>query len=99
MRRRAPRPLSEALGGLLSRLAPATTLAVVQAVWEDAVGPAVAAEATPVSERDGVLSVLCSESVWAHELDLMGPELVAQINAALGRPAVTALRCRATPQR
>jgi predicted nucleic acid-binding Zn ribbon protein len=99
VRRRAPRPLGEALGGLLARLAPATTLAAVQAVWDEAVGSVVAAEASPVSERDGVLSVLCSESVWAHELDLMGPELVDQINAALGRQAINALRCRATPRR
>jgi predicted nucleic acid-binding Zn ribbon protein len=99
VRRRAPRPLGEALSGLLARLAPATTLAAVQEVWEEAVGTVVAAEATPTSEREGVLGVLCTESVWAHELELMGPELVAQINAALGREAITALRCRATPRR
>ncbi len=99
MRRRAPRPLGEALGGLLARLAPASTLAAVQAVWSSAVGETVAAAAAPVSERDGVLTVACSEAVWAHELDLMGPEVVEQINAALGRPALRALRCRATAAR
>ncbi len=99
MRRRAPRPLGDALGVLLARLAPASTLASVQAVWEGAVGEALAAQATPVAERAGVLTVACGEAVWAHELDLMGPELVAEINAALGRPALRALRCRATPSR
>jgi hypothetical protein len=41
--------------------------------------------------------VACREAVWAHELDLMGPQLVAQINAVLGRPALRELRCHATP--
>ena len=97
MRRRAPRPIGTALGALLARLAPASTLAAVQDVWAAAVGETVAAAAEPVSERDGVLTVACAEAVWAHELDLMGPEVVGRINAALGRPALRALRCRATP--
>lgn len=97
MRRRAPRPLAEALGTLLARLAPASTLAAVQDVWLGAVGETVAAAAAPLSERDGVLTVACAEAVWAHELDLMGPEIVERINAALGRPALRSLRCRATP--
>jgi predicted nucleic acid-binding Zn ribbon protein len=99
VRRRAPRPVGEALGTLLARLAPASTLAGVQEVWERAVGGVVAAEAAPIGERDGVLTVACTEAVWAHELELMGPELVEQINAELGRPALRALRCRATPAR
>jgi predicted nucleic acid-binding Zn ribbon protein len=96
VRRRAPRAVGEALGTLLARLAPASTLAAVQEVWAGAVGEMVAAQAAPVSERDGVLTVHCAEAVWAHELDLMGPELVERVNAALGRPALRALRCRAT---
>jgi predicted nucleic acid-binding Zn ribbon protein len=80
---------------LLARLAPATTLARVQAVWELAAGTAVAGHGTPVSERDGVLSVACREAVWAAEIDLMGPELVAAINAAVGEEVLRALTCRA----
>jgi predicted nucleic acid-binding Zn ribbon protein len=99
VRRRAPRRVGDALETLLARLAPASTLAAVQEVWERAVGVVVAAEAAPIGERDGVLTVACAEAVWAHELDLMGPELVEQINAALGRPALRALRCRATATR
>jgi predicted nucleic acid-binding Zn ribbon protein len=71
----------------------------VQDVWDAAVGKVVAGQAAPVAERDGVLTVDCVEAVWAHELDLMGPELVERVNAALGRPALRALRCRATPLR
>ncbi|MHB8531526.1 MAG: DUF721 domain-containing protein [Solirubrobacteraceae bacterium] len=95
MSRPAPRPLAHALQALSAELAPATTLARVQEVWPAAAGPTVAVAARPVSERDGVLTLLCESSVWAGELDLMAPELLAAINAALGREAITGLRCRA----
>ncbi len=99
MSRRAPRPVGETLGRLLTRLAPATTLAAVQGVWAEVVGDVVAAQAAPIGEHDGLLTVGCAEAVWAHELELMGPELTERINAALGREALRGLRCRATPRR
>ncbi len=98
MRRRPhPRPVGGAVGALARRLAPATVLADVQRVWPTAVGEVIAAEAEPTGERDGVLVVTCSAAVWAQELDLMAPELVRRVNAALGRDAVRGLRCRTTP--
>src|SRR5438067_12983721 len=45
VRRTAPRRLGLALAEVSSRLAPATTLAQVQARWSDTVGAAIAAEA------------------------------------------------------
>jgi predicted nucleic acid-binding Zn ribbon protein len=91
----APRPLARPLAELTSRLAPATTLALVQQAWPRAVGPAIAAAAQPTAERDGVLSVSCTASVWAQEIDLMATELIASLNAVLGREAISGLRCRA----
>jgi predicted nucleic acid-binding Zn ribbon protein len=100
MRRRAqPRPAGAAIGALAQRLAPPTLLADVQRAWPGAVGEAVAAQAEPTGERDGVLVVTCSAAVWAQELDLMAPDLVRRLNAALGRDAVRGLRCRTTPAR
>jgi predicted nucleic acid-binding Zn ribbon protein len=90
----APRPISTALGALTATLAPATTLARVQEIWERSTGPAIAAAATPTAERDGVLTVTCSAAVWAAELDLMADELVFNLNAALGEQAIRELRCR-----
>jgi predicted nucleic acid-binding Zn ribbon protein len=99
MKRRAPRPLAAALERFTASLEPATVLAGVQAVWAASVGAAVAAHCTPVGERGGVLEVACDESVWAAELELMGPEVVDRLGASLGRPAITALRCRTDPGR
>jgi predicted nucleic acid-binding Zn ribbon protein len=90
----APRPLSTAIGALTATLAPATTLARVQEIWERSTGPAIAAAAVPTAERDGVLTVTCSAAVWAQELDLMADELVFNLNAALGEQAIRELRCR-----
>ena len=53
-------------------------------MWPAVVGAAVAAEATPITERGGTLTVACRSSVWAQELDLMAPELVVRLNAQLG---------------
>ena len=97
MRRTQPRPLSHAISSLADRLAPQTPLAEIQRVWAAAVGEVVAAQAEPTAEREGVLTVTCSSAVWAQELDLMGPELVARINAALGTETVRALRCSSAP--
>ncbi len=90
----APRPISTALGALTATLAPATTLARVQEIWEGAAGPAIAAAASPTAERDGILTVTCAAAVWAQELDLMAGELIPNLNAALGEQAIRELRCR-----
>jgi predicted nucleic acid-binding Zn ribbon protein len=99
MRRREPRPAGRAVQALAERLAPLTLLADVQRVWEDAVGAVIAAQAEPTGEHDGVLVVTCSSAVWAQELDLMAPDLIAQLNGLLGAERVRALRCRAVAAR
>jgi predicted nucleic acid-binding Zn ribbon protein len=99
VRRSAPRPLSVAIEALTERLAPATLLADVQRVWEAAAGPAVAREASPLSERAGTVTLLCSSAVWMQEIDLMGPLLVAALNGALGSDRVRGVRCVATAGR
>jgi predicted nucleic acid-binding Zn ribbon protein len=71
----------------------------VQRVWPQAVGALVAAQAEPTGERDGVLVVTCSSAVWAQELDLMAPDLVASLNAMLDGVEVRSLRCQAVSAR
>jgi predicted nucleic acid-binding Zn ribbon protein len=94
MSRLAPRRLAMPVQALTAELAPATTLARVQELWERVLGPAIAAAARPSAERDGVLTVLCESAVWAQELDLMGSELLARLNAELDDGALRQLRCR-----
>lgn len=43
--------------------------------------PSDRAEASPVAERAGTVTPECSSAVWMAEIDLLGPETVAQVNA------------------
>jgi predicted nucleic acid-binding Zn ribbon protein len=81
--RRSPRPLGAALGEVRERAAPRTLLAAAQTAWSAAAGQAVAAQADPVAERDGIVTIACRSATWAQELDLLQPELVERLNATL----------------
>lgn len=85
--RRSPRPLGAAVGLVRARTEPKTLLGAVQGAWSGAAGAAVAAEAEPVAERDGVVTIACRSATWAHELDLLQQELLAALNRALADPA------------
>jgi predicted nucleic acid-binding Zn ribbon protein len=91
--RRAPRSMASALGRLADEVSPQTLLGDVQRAWGEAVGPLVAEQAQPVSERGGVVTVACAASVWAQELDLMAPQIIARLNELLPPGAVSRLRC------
>jgi len=95
--RRSPRRMTLALDRIRDELEPEGLLAEVQRVWREAVGGAIAQEALPTSERGGVLTISCSASVWAQELDLMGPAIVERLNQRLRSGEVSRLRCVTLP--
>lgn len=92
---RRPRSLGAALREVRAEVAPETPLARVQSVWTEALGARIAAEAEPVSERDGVVLVECRAATWAQELDLLQADLLARLNSHLGEDPITGLRFRA----
>ena len=97
MRRRGPRPIGEALRQLGHETTPPTVLARIQAVWSDVVGGAIAAEAQPVAERAGTVTVACRSATWASELELLAPDLLEKLNGALadgGGAQLTELRAK-----
>ena len=97
MRRPAPRRLDAALEGVVRDAAPDSTLARVQGVWAATAGAAIAAQVSPLSERAGTLTVACGSAVWAAEIELLAPDLVARLNAVLpgsGEGPLKALRVR-----
>lgn len=97
VRRPGPRPLHLVLEGFTRKAEPGTVLARVQAAWPCVAGPAMAREAEPVAERGGTLTVTCRSATWAHELSLLGPEVVTRLNAALdasGEGPLSELRVR-----
>jgi predicted nucleic acid-binding Zn ribbon protein len=86
VRRLALRPLRSAIEAVTRESAPAGTLPRVQACWDEVAGRRVAAEAQPVSEREGILTVRCSSAVWAQELELLSADLLERLREALGDP-------------
>lgn len=93
-RRRDPFPIRDALEGLLEQSRPNTPLAVVQGVWSEAVGETIAGWAVPVSERNGVLTVHCTDSVTAHQLNSMQLEILAKVRGAAGSIELSEIRFR-----
>jgi predicted nucleic acid-binding Zn ribbon protein len=92
VRRRVPRRLGTALKDVVASRSPDSLLAAVQAGWSEALGPELASAASPVRERDGVITVECRSGAWASELELMQGELVARLQSAIGRHELHGLR-------
>ena len=93
MRRHAPRHIAGTVQDLTKKLTPPSLLARVQQNWIEVVGETIAAQAQPIKERDGVITVRCRSSVWASELVMMAPDLVARLNESLDNYTVSELRC------
>jgi len=65
--------------------------------WEEAVGPAVAAHARPVSLEAGRLVVAVDEPGWATQLRYLGADLLARLAQVAGEGAVTSVEVRVKP--
>jgi len=92
MGRRRPRPIGEALGRVQSGLTPPGLLAAVQICWSETVGEAIAEVTAPVKEREGTVTVHCSDAVWVEELTLIKPDILARLRERFGDGAPTDLR-------
>jgi predicted nucleic acid-binding Zn ribbon protein len=88
----APKPIADSVRALRTEVQPQTPLAAIQAVWPEAVGARIAAEARPVREREGTVTVECRAATWAQELDLLHDELLGRLNEALGSDGIARLR-------
>jgi len=91
---RDPQPL----GRLASRIAaqrgwsPHLSDGAVFGRWAELVGAEVAEHASPVSLRDGELTVQATSTAWATQLRLLQRQLLGRIAAGVGRDVVHRLR-------
>lgn len=60
--------------------------------WEEVVGAEIARHCRPVAVRHGVLEAEVDSSVWAQQLQLQRPAILAALASALGDRAPTDLR-------
>jgi hypothetical protein len=57
-------------------------------IWEEVVGPQIAARTRPEKIRDGVLEVCVDQPAWMQQLQLLKPQILGKLNARLGEGAL-----------
>jgi predicted nucleic acid-binding Zn ribbon protein len=96
----APRDPARLDGGRITRVlselgydpdAPALRLL---RVWTSAVPPEIAQHSEPTDWKQGTLELTVATPVWAQQIALRKPEILAALRAALGEAAPTDLRTR-----
>jgi predicted nucleic acid-binding Zn ribbon protein len=89
-----PRPLGDALADVSKHLhMPAPrTLSGVFGAWDDVVGASMAAHVQPRTLRDGVLTLVVDDPVWATQLRFLEGDLLRRIERLAGPDAVQSLR-------
>ena len=66
-------------------------------LWQDAVGEAVARNASPALVRNGVLHVNVASSVWVQQLHFLRDMLLEKINAGLSGTKIHDIRFKVGP--
>jgi predicted nucleic acid-binding Zn ribbon protein len=91
-----PTPLRAGLDAVVRGLQgpSARTVRGVFARWEEAVGPQIAAHATPVGLRDGCLLVDVDHPTWATQLRFLESDLLGRLQAVTNPGEVTRIELR-----
>ncbi|MBX3202418.1 MAG: DUF721 domain-containing protein [Labilithrix sp.] len=97
----APEPLENVLARAGENRFARRQLPIPLAHWRVAVGPRIADRARPIALERGVLVVKVVTSVWANELSMLAPQIIARLaeSAPNGAPGieVKSLRFRVGP--
>lgn len=91
---RDPNSIANAMTGLVRDRGWTSTIAVSELFvdWADAVGPAVAEHARPVSIAEGQLVVQCDSTAWATQLGLMRSQILTHLAERFPEARVERLR-------
>lgn len=92
MRRGRERPIADAVMRLAESLAPQTPLSKVERAWSSVVGEAMAAHSRPAALKGSLLTVECSGSVYAQELDLQSRRVLSKLSDELSGIVVERIR-------
>jgi predicted nucleic acid-binding Zn ribbon protein len=93
--RSRPTHVGDAVQSFLAKSGLARRLAQAQVIpdWARLVGPQIARVTVPESVTpDGTLFVRVATSAWMTELQLMGPQIMAAINAGRGAGRIKTIR-------
>lgn len=91
---RHPSPMAKVLDQLLRNLGIERRVKEHMAItlWQEAVGAQIAAVATPMRVRDGILFVRVGSSVWRNELLFHKGMIIAKLNRLIGKSVVEDIR-------
>lgn len=96
MRRGNERKISGAISRLAAEIAPTDPLAQIAAQWPSVVGDAISRESKPESISASTLTISCSSSVWAQELELLSRSIIKSLGEQLPQVPIDKLRCVVT---
>ena len=66
-------------------------------LWDETVGNNIAQNARPVAFRGKLLMVHVSSSSWIHQLQFLKNDMIAKLNAALGKPLIAEIKFKIGP--
>ena len=79
------------------RSKPDFELKEVWRLWDEAVGETIAQNARPAAFKGTLLMVHVSSSAWIHQLQFLKNDMIAKLNAALGKPLIEELKFKIGP--
>ena len=79
------------------RSKPDFELKAVWRLWDEVVGETIAQNARPAAFKGKLLIVNVSSSTWIHQLQFLKNEMIAKLNAALGKPLIEELKFQIGP--
>ena len=81
------------------RSKPDFELTAIWRLWDEAVGETIAQNARPAAFKGKLLIVHVISSTWIHQLQFLKNDLMAKINAALGKPLIQEIKFKIGPLR
>ena len=86
MRRKDAAPLSSILNAFLEslRIPHVAFLVTLRKRWPEIAGPLVSRNATPLSLRNGVLTIVVRNHAWAQELQMSKTTMIGRIRETVG---------------
>jgi len=72
-------------------------LVEVWQIWDDIVGTVIAQNAMPAAFKGRILLVHVSSSAWVHQLQFLKKEMIAKINATVGKTLIEDLKFKIGP--
>ena len=79
------------------RLETDAELVQVWQIWDNIVGPVIAQNTKPAAFKGRILLVHVNSSTWIHQLQFLKKEMIAKLNATLGKTLIEDLKFKIGP--